>query len=593
MKTILITALVLALHFNILLAQECAPVILWEKSLGGSLFDKGTAAEQTADGGFIIAGFSNSADGDVTFNHGADDEWIVKLDSLGNIEWQKSLGGTKEDRAIAAHQIADGGFIIAGSSSSNDGDVSGNHGDNDAWIVKLNASGNLLWQKSYGGSATDKATAVEQTSDGGYVVSVLSNSTDGNVTNNYGGTDFWILKLSGNGNLNLQKSFGGSGNDSVYSVHQMADGGFIIAGFSNSNDGDVTGNHGGVDYWIVRLNSLGNLAWQKSLGGSADDEAYEAIETSEGNILVSGLSYSDDGDVSGHHGTITESDTWVVLLDELGNIIWQKSLGGTESEAAHASQQTVEGNFAIAGNSRSDDGDITEAHGAVDCWILQLDTSGNLMWQKTLGGSDADLATAIQQTADGGFIVAGRSASLDGDVTGNHGDDDYWFVRLETGPPPLTWYADADSDSYGSSIDSVVACTAPGFVLTNTDCDDYNPEIHPGAAEIPGNGIDDNCNGDTDEFPTGVCGASEQLSFTIYPNPSGGSVELEFNLQAEKHLQIIIYDVTGKELYSHDEGNVSGTFSVIINLNQLAEGNYLLRVSCDAETKLSTLVVRK
>ncbi|GHS95363.1 hypothetical protein AGMMS50276_10670 [Synergistales bacterium] len=411
-----------------------APDIEWQKSLGGSGSD-GTyctySIQQTSDGGYIVAGWSASKDGDVTGNHGDSDYWIVKLDSTGGIVWQKSLGGSMGDSTYSIQQTSDGGYIVAGWSASNDGDVTGNHGDNDYWIVKLDSTGGIVWQKSLGGSSRDYATSIQQTSDGGYIVAGLSSSKDGDVTGNHGYSDYWIVKLDSTGGIVWQKSLGGSGYDEAFSIQQTSDGGYIVAGRSNSNDGDVTDHHGDNDYWIVRLNSTGGIVWQKSLDWAGSDAGYSIQQTSDGGYIVAGDSfrpyYSNRGDISGYHGL---SDYWIVKLDSTGDIVWQKSLGGSGIDRAFSIQQTSDGGYVVAGESDSNDGDVTGNHGDNDYWIVRLNSTGGIVWQKSLGGSGYDVTHSIQQTSDGGYIVAGYSNSNDGDVTGNHGNYDYWIVKL-------------------------------------------------------------------------------------------------------------------------------------------------------------------
>jgi|GEM_PF-365026 len=409
------------------------PAIEWQKSLGGSGADYAFSIQQTVDGGFIVAGYSISNNGDVTGNQGDNDYWIVKLDNVSNIEWQKSLGGSGDDRANSIQQTVDGGFIVAGSSNSNNGDVTGNQGNNDYWIVKLDNVGNIEWQKSLGGSSVDQATSIQQTVDGGFIVAGRSNSNNGDVTGNQGGTDYWIVKLDNVGNIEWQKSLGGSGTDYALSIQQTVDGGFIVAGYSISNNGDVTGNQGDNDYWIVKFDNIGNIEWQKSLGGSGDDRAYSILQTEDGGFIVAGYSSSNNGDVTGNKGGW---DYWIVKLDNVGNIEWQKSLGGNGSDAANSIQQTVDGGFIVAGYSGSNNGDVTGNKGGWDYWIVKLDNVGNIEWQKSLGGSGFDQARSIQQTVDGGFIVTGYSSSNNGDVTGNQGSYDYWIVKLNQ-PDPI------------------------------------------------------------------------------------------------------------------------------------------------------------
>jgi hypothetical protein len=277
------------------------PAIDWQKSLGGSATDDATSIQQTTDGGYIVAGFSYSTDGDVTGHHGGSDYWIVKLDVTANLQWQKSFGGLSEDYPYSIQQTTDGGYIVAGYSSSTDGDVTGNHGGGDCWVVKLDATGNLQWQRLLGGSEYDFANSIQQTTDGGYIVAGGSASADGDVTGNHGGEDYWVVKLDATGNLLWQKSFGGSDDEEAWSIQQTTDGGYIVAGSSYSTDGDVTGNHGGEDYWIVKLYATGNLQWQKSLGGSGDEDAWSIQQTTDDGYIVAGESFSINGDVTGNH----------------------------------------------------------------------------------------------------------------------------------------------------------------------------------------------------------------------------------------------------------------------------------------------------
>jgi uncharacterized repeat protein (TIGR01451 family) len=424
MKRILLLSLLLISSFGF--GQEV--VIEWQKSLGGSLPDFANSIQQTTDGGYIVAGSSRSNDGDVTGNIGAQDFWVVKLDASGNISWQKSLGGSTNDILNSIQQTTDGGYIVAGQSNSNDEDVTGfNGGVWDYWVVKLDAVGNITWQTALGGSESDVAESIQQTTDGGYIVTGWSASNNGDVTGGNGSFDFWVVKLDISGNISWQKTFGGSGFDVANSIQQTTDGGYIVAGYSQSIDGDVTGNNGGQDFWVVKLDATGNITWQKALGGSGNEVAYSIQQTTDGGYIVAGHSSSNDGDVTGNNGG---NDNWVVKLDATGNITWQKSLGGTGIDEAESIQQTADGGYIVAGTSDSNDGDVTGNNGAQDFWVVNLDASGNIIWQKSLGGSGFDVANSIQQTTNGGYILAGYSQSNDGDVTGNNGVEDYWVIKL-------------------------------------------------------------------------------------------------------------------------------------------------------------------
>lgn len=433
MKTL--KSILYIVSLQIILGVGCtwaqAPEIEWQKNLGGSEGETAKSIQPTTDGGYIVAGTSSSINGDVTGNHGSSDFWITKLNSSGGIEWQKSLGGSSEDQAQSIKQTVDNGYVVAGFSSSNDGDVGGNQGNYDFWIVKLSPAGALQWQKSLGGSESDTAYDISQTDDGGYLVLGTSSSIDGDVTGNHGFADYWLVKLNANGNMEYQNSYGGSGFDIALKIEATTDGGHILVGNSSSNDGDVTGHQGNGDYWIVKITQTGSLQWQKTLGGSEGDYGNSIRQAPEGGYIVAGSSYSNDGDVTGNHGS---GDYWIVKLSQTGNLEWQKSLGGSGEDIAQ-DIQVVAGGYIVIGGVESSDGDITGYQGSVDYWTVKLNEMADIQWQKTLGGSSFDEGWSIEQTNDNGFIVAGGSYSNDGDVTGNQGGSDYWIVKLE--PDPL------------------------------------------------------------------------------------------------------------------------------------------------------------
>lgn len=402
------------------------PVIQWKKCLGGSSGDEARSIQQTRDSGYIVAGFTGSDDSEVTGYHGGTDYWLVKLSASGSIQWQKCLGGTNSDIGWSVEQTKDNGYIATGYSNSNDGDVSGNHGYWDYWVVKLDDTGAIQWQKSFGGDTFDIPKCIQQTSDSGYIVTGASSSTGGDVTGNHGTADCWILKLSSAGDVQWKKCYGGSGGDGGVCIKQTSDGGYIVASSSNSTDGDVTGNHGGYDVWIMKLTPSGAITWEKSYGGSGTDYA-EWIQQTPDGYIVACSSNSTDGDVTGNHG---DFDYWVIKLSPSGAILWQKSFGGSNAEFASSVQPTLDGGYVVAGTTFSNDAQVTGFKGMSDAWIAKLSFIGTLQWQKSFGGTSYDGAESMQQTADSGYIIAGYTSSDDSDVTGYKGGTDYWIVKL-------------------------------------------------------------------------------------------------------------------------------------------------------------------
>lgn len=421
-------------------AMAQAPAIQWQKSFGGTNSDRSHTIIQTSDGGYMISGASNSNNGDVTGNHGNQDYWILKLNSTGNLQWQKSLGGSGNDYGSSIIQTAEGDYMVAGTTNSNNGDVTGNKGFTDGWVVKLNSdAGVIYWKKTFGGTDYDVINQMIPTTDGGYIFVGSSSSTIGDVTGNNGYVDYWIVKITSDGNVQWKKSLGGTGDDRATSIVQTSDGGYAVAGYAENNNGDVTGNHGGKDYWILRLNSDGGVIfWKKSLGGSHQDLASSIKQTSDGGYIVVGSAFSNDGDVTGNHdGT----DSWVVKINEAGAIQWQKALGGSKVDEATSVIQTTDGGYLVLGITASNDGQVVGYHpptntgpGEVpisyDYWVVKLNATGNILWQKCLGGSKSDEASSVIQTSDGGYAIVGGSQSNNGDVTGNHGDYDIWVVKL-------------------------------------------------------------------------------------------------------------------------------------------------------------------
>jgi hypothetical protein len=406
------------------------PGIEWSKCYGGKKGDKAYSIRQTNDDGYIIAGYSYSTDGDISNPKGGSDYWIVKLDSNGNIQWQKSYGGSKDDFASSIQLTNDGGYIVVGYSNSNDGDVSGHHGSLDScdyWILKLNSIGQIDWQRSLGGSSDDFASSVIQTLDDGYIIAGSSYSNDGDATGNHGSSDFWIVKLNPKGEIDFQKSFGGNKEDEAYAIQQIEDRAYIIAGRTSSNDGDVKRNHGHFDSWIIKIAENGDLIWEKSLGGSSSDWINSIKQTNDRGYIFAGVTWSNDGDVTGNHGY---SDYWVVKLDSFGSLQWQKCLGGGLNEEAFSIQQTIGGEFIISGNSCSYDGDVSSNNRFNDYWVVKLDSIGTIQWQESLGEENIDLAYSIELTKDGGYIIAGYSNSNSGFIESNHGGGDYWIIKL-------------------------------------------------------------------------------------------------------------------------------------------------------------------
>lgn len=499
-----------------------APEISWQNVIGGSNLDDLRSTQQTFDGGYILGGYSSSTNtGDkIEVGFGPNDYWVVKIDTQGIIEWQNTIGGSGNDRLQSIQQTLDHGYILGGySSSPASGDkTEDSYGNNDYWVIRLDSNGNIIWQNNIGGLLDDLLQIVE-IPDSGYILSGSSTSSISfdKSTENFGGYDYWILKLDTIGNILWQTTIGGAADDYLRDIEVTEDGGYLVGGYSNSNiSGNKTENSkGGFDFWILKLDNLGSITWQRTIGGNNDDIFTSLDITNDNDYMVAGSSSSNvSGDKSEPTiGPYGHDDFWILNLDSVGNIQWQNTIGGDSYDHLSDAQQTNDGGYILGGISISEiSGDKTEGNfGQDDFWIVKTSDLGIIEWQKVLGGNAIDKLTSIQQTYDNGYIIGGRSNSIiSGNKTeGNMGDDDYWVIKLSPsiGCIEITYYADTDSDGFGNALDSIVACTPPaGYNTNNNDCDDTNAEIYPGALEMC-NAIDDNCDGEIDE---GV------ITFTYY-----------------------------------------------------------------------------
>ena len=416
-----------------------------------------------------MTGWTEGPGGDVTGYHGAvnvGDYWVVKMDAVGTIQWERTLGGSAYDGGYVIRQTPDGGYIVGGQTSctAGDGDVtSTNHGQTDFWVVKLSSTGAIQWQNSYGGEGVENLYGLDLTPDGGYILAGNTSSTGGQVTGNHGGLDGWVVKLDGAGTMQWEKCLGGSQADGLLSVQALADGTYIVAGSTNSNDGDVTGNHGGQDFWVVKLDNGANILWQKSLGGSGNDFPRSVVAMADGSCVVAGSTASVDGQVTGNHGG---QDFWVVRLDNTGALQWQKCLGGSGDDNAFSVAATSDGGFLVAGSTNSIDGDVTCYNMASRQmgWVLKIDGTGVLLWQTVLGGSTVDLEQSIKPTPDGGAIVGGFTGSSD--LPGYHPDlgggltGDFYAAKLSP-PPVVTINAPAGALCTGTPFTFTATVTNP------------------------------------------------------------------------------------------------------------------------------------
>ncbi len=505
-----------------------APCLKKQTTLGGSNYDQGSKMIQTKDRGFVVCGLTFSNDGDFktkdTING---DAYIAKYNKFWQLEWTKTYGGSGNDVFNDIVQTYDG-YAVVGQTTSNDGDVSGNHGGNDVWLVKLSASGNIEWQKCYGGTGDEFGNAIVQTFYGGYAIATFTNSNDGDVSGNHntdGNFDGWFIQVAPQGKLLFQHCYGGSDFDGFFAMVPSDFGSFIIEGGTSSTDGDVGGDHGGGDAWVVKVNAFGKILWQRAVGGSGIDASgsNEITRTTDGNVVINGYTNSHDGDFATQNDTVA---SYIAKLNSAtGKIIWSKSYAEPIYRAGFGIFATRDGGSVEAGFVGPNGFDNT-TH---DALISKFDKNGNEEWYKRVGGSDFDGALIGYETWNGDLNILCQTASTDGDVKNNHGNIDEWIIELG-------------------------------------HCDDY---------------MADNAAKTTNA----IAAIKDNSSIKLYPNPSKDVATIE-GLNPSSKTTLSLFTISGKLLQQSVTMGATYTF----NLQKLASGSYYIKIQTDKKSTTANFV---
>ncbi len=417
----------------------------WDKTYGGIIWEELACIQPTEDGGYLLGGFSSSPqEGDVSSApKGGGDFWLVKINQSGQKLWDKRYGGPKLERIWHVVPTSDGGFLLAGDSDS---DVSlpdktdTLRGGTDYWVVKIDDAGNKQWDRTIGGAGNDYLRGgALQTADGGFLLAGLSDSdaTGDKSENSFGRSDYWVVKLDASGqNIIWDRTLGGEDEAQPYALNYSPGGGYLVGGFAVS---DVTGNktvplRGVSDYWLVKLDDDGTIIWDQAYGGDDEETLIDIFLSDDGNILLAGQSRSNAG-FEKSEDSYGNLDYWVVKTDPEGKFLWDKAYGGDGLDVPHVIMQNEAGNFWIGGISGSDLSGNKDSpnNGTYDYWVLYLDEgTGEIQWQKSIGGSDNDAMTSMVPAREGGYLLGGHSKSnISSDKSENSkGMNDMWIVKL-------------------------------------------------------------------------------------------------------------------------------------------------------------------
>lgn len=490
------------------------------------------------------------------------------------IDWQKTYGGSGND-VLSKIVLSQDGYIIGGFSNSN---TSGEKNQNsrgllDYWLLSLNQSGQIVWQRTLGGSLDDSLNAMCYTNDGGVIVGGVSysNISGEKSQNSRGSGDYWILKLDVNGVIEWQKTIGGGNLDVLRSINQTSDGGFILGGTSNSDiSGEKNDSSRGLspsnDYWVIKTDAFGIIEWQKTIGGDGSDELACIKQTSDNGYILVGTSTS-DANYDKTENSRGLYDYWIVRLDSSGLIEWQKTYGGSQEDYAQDVLASTDNGYYVGGFSYSGiSGDKVETlRGVTDFWILKLDFFGAIVWQKTIGGSGADFLYSMLECSDNSVLLSGSSeSSISGDKTeDSRGLSDMWLVKLNQSGS-MIWQKTIG----GSNVDNI-------FSIKKTSNDSY---LLGGNSRSSISGEkSDNSRGETDYWLVKL--SSDNLStienelktIEVYPNPTRGSLSIFVDKSIEIDT-LLLTDGSGKIIICHK--NQSNKIDI-----EGESGIYLLKIT--------------
>jgi len=364
-----------------------------------------------------------------SFGTGGVDVYVVKLDAKGNLQWTKTIGGPGDEIGFSFIQTSDGGYAIAGSTGSFGA------GWYDVYVVKLDANGSLQWTKTIGGPDFDVGNSLIQTSDGGYAIAGSTQSFSA------GGQDVYVVKLDANGNLQWTKTIGGKKEDGGNSLIQTSDGGYAIAGQTKSFGA------GNGDVYVVKLDARGNLQWTKTIGGPASETGFSLIQTSDGGYAIAGFTASFGAG---------ETDLYLVKLDANGNLQWTKTIGGKKEDVGSSLIQTSDGGYVIAGGTSS------FGAGKWDVYVVKLGADGNLQWTKTIGAKNEIFTiSSLIQTSDGGYAISSYTESF------GAGEWDVYVVKLDKNGDDCCAVSQTSQVGSGGTLGSPTPSIGSGGKLTS------------------------------------------------------------------------------------------------------------------------------
>lgn len=433
--------------------------------------------------------------------------------------WTKTFGGMYYDQGYFVQQTSDGGYIITGRTRSFGAGLF------DVWLIKTDANGDTMWTKTFGGSSDDEGYCVQQTFDGGYIVV--------GFTTSFSPSGIWLIRTDSNGDSLWTKTYGGSIYDRGSSVAQTFDGGFIITGYT------WIFFPGHLDLWIIKTDFAGDILWTKTLGGIADEKGYSVQQTSGGGYVIAGTI------------SVPFNDDFLLIKTNIdGDTIWTRNFGGSSYDRCYTVQQTSDGGFIIAGETHS------FGAGSGDVWLIKTNSFGDTLWTKTFGGTSGEEGRSVQQTSDGGYIIAGSRAF------------DVWLIKTDMNGDTLwTKTLGGDSADYGMCVQQT---TDNGYIICGSTASFstgyYDVWLIKVAHDVVGIGEE----------------AQPVINYYLqqnYPNPFNSITNIHYSIGSKQRVLLKVYDLVGKEIATLvNEEKSAGAYTVAFDASKLSSGIYFYKL---------------
>lgn len=521
----------------------------WNHAYGGFGEDNGYSILQTEDNGYVFTGSAygynpNELNGDVVGFNGNEDVFTVKTSNDGKIEWTKCYGGSNVDDGYAIKQTFDGGYILCGSTQSNDGDISSNRGASDVWLIKIDNEGEIEWERCYGGSKYDMGYSIQITPDSGYVFCGHTQSDNGDVHSSYDKINAWVVRTDRNGDTLWTRCLGGNGDDWATAITVTHDSCFLVAGYSDSFN-----KNGSMDGWFFKLNWSGKLLFSASYGGDSEDKFNSVECTPDSGILLGGYSWSDNGHLPNNFGF---SDLWVVKLSRNYKVVWSKNYGGESHERFGNIKVWNDSTYFLYGTTYSSTGMVHGFKGCEDAYLLGLKPDGDTLWTSCYGGTSYEFVQSASATSDGQMVMVGSTQSTDGDVIGHHfngGNNDFWVFKISAVNQDRFTICSGDSIQIGGIWHNKEGV----YTDTLRTCSGLDSLVNKYVI--------------VKECLTSVSENKPKKGINIYPNPVTNNLIIE----SSETNYYVLYDLNGRIVL---EGKSS-----IIDVSALVRGVYFLYIN--------------